>query len=250
MQVEDLAIALTFIFEHADELGVDTENYSMWGSSAGARMAAYIGTYGVAEFGGADLPKPSTVVMAYTGHADYSDDDPATFAVAENSDVDAVSSASVLAEDGESRGVIRVLAYDIQNVVEGDMFSIQTSVEYPGNINDLIDYAADEQEDNARPELTSHIDNLEDYDTIFVGYPNWWADLPMVMYSFFDEYDLSGKTIIPFCTHRGSRFSSTINTIQELEPDATVVTDGFTVSHEEAGNAASDIAEWLKGVDY
>lgn len=172
------------------------------------------------------------------------------FAVAENSDVDAISSASVLTEDGESRGVIRVLADDIQDVVGGDMFSIETSVQYPGFIDELIDYAADEQDDNVRPELTSHIDNLEDYDTIFVGYPNWWADLPMVMYSFFDEHDFSGKTIIPFCTHRGSRFSSTINTIQELEPDATVITDGFTVSHEEAGNAASDISAWLKELGY
>lgn len=172
------------------------------------------------------------------------------FAVAENSDVDAVSSASVLTKDGESRGVIRVLADDIQNVVGGDQFSIQTSVEYPGDKDDLIDYAAVELKEDVRPKLTSQIDNLEDYDTIFIGYPNWWADLPMVMYSFFDEYDLSGKTIIPFCTHRGSRFSGTINTIQELEPDATVITEGFTVSHEGAGNAASDISEWLKELGY
>lgn len=109
---------------------------------------------------------------------------------------------------------------------------------------------AAEQDENARPELLSHIENLEDYDTIFVGYPNWWADLPMVLYSFFDEYDFSGKTIIPFNVHNGSRFSGTIDTIQELEPEANVVTDGFTVSESVVAEAASDVADWLRGLGY
>lgn len=174
----------------------------------------------------------------------------AYFAVAENSDVDAVSSASVNVADGEARGLVRILAEDIQSVTGGDLFSIQTSTDYPGGIDNLIDYAAEEQDENVRPELTSHIENLDDYDTIFVGYPNWWYDMPMVMYSFFDEYDFSGKTIIPFNSHNGSRFSSTIQTIQELEPGATVITDGFTVNQSGVTNAAGDIEEWLKKLGY
>lgn len=178
----------------------------------------------------------------------------AYFAVAENSDVDAISSASVTEVNGEAKGLVRTVAEDIQAVTGGDLFSIQTSVEYPGDINDLIDYASEEQNDNTRPELTSHIENLDEYDTIFVGYPLWWYDLPQVMYSFFDEYDFSGKTIIPFDVHRGSRLSSTPETIQELEPNATVITDGFAVSHETAASSvtdvANDVAEWLHGLGY
>jgi flavodoxin len=175
----------------------------------------------------------------------------AYFAVAENSDVDSISSASVLKEDnGEANGLVRILAEDIQNVTDGDLFSIKTSVKYPGNIGDLIEYADKEQEDNVRPELTSLIENLDDYDVIFIGYPTWWYDMPMVMYSFFEEYDFSGKTIIPFNSHNGSRFSGTIETIQELEPNATVITDGFTVNQNGVSDAAGDVEEWLKGLDY
>lgn len=132
----------------------------------------------------------------------------------------------------------------------GDLFSIRTSVVYPADGGELIDYAAQEQEENARPELTTHIENLDGYDTIFIGYPNWWADLPMAVYSFFDEYDFSGKTIIPFNVHNGSRFSRTIQTIQELEPDATVLEDGFTVSEQTVAEAAEDVAAWLEGLGY
>lgn len=132
----------------------------------------------------------------------------------------------------------------------GILFSIRTSVVYPADGGELIDYAAQEQEENARPELTTHIENLDGYDTIFIGYPNWWADLPMAVYSFFDEYDFSGKTIIPFNVHNGSRFSRTIQTIQELEPDATVVEDGFTVSEQTVAEAAEDVAAWLEDLGY
>lgn len=178
----------------------------------------------------------------------------AYFAVAENSEVDAVSSASVTEVNGEAKGLVRTVAEDIQTITGGDLFSIETSVDYPGDINDLIDYASVEQDNDERPELTSHIENLDEYDTIFVGYPLWWYDLPQVMYSFFDEYDFSGKTIIPFDVHRGSRLSGTPDTIQELEPDAEVITDGFAVVHETAAESVADVAadveEWLHGLGY
>lgn len=82
---EDLAAGLSFLFENAEELGIGTENYSLWGGSAGARMAAYLGSYGAAAFGGADLPKPCAVIMQYTGHTDYGTEETPTFvAVGEN----------------------------------------------------------------------------------------------------------------------------------------------------------------------
>lgn len=174
----------------------------------------------------------------------------AYFTAAENSGVDAASSASYSNVNGKAKGRIRALADMIQAETGGELFSIQTSVVYPSDGGELINYADQEQSDNARPELTSHIENLDAYDTIFVGYPNWWYDMPQALYSFFDEYDFGGKTIIPFNSHNGSRFSDTIETIQELEPNANVITDGFTVNERDVPDAASDIAEWIDGLGY
>lgn len=174
----------------------------------------------------------------------------AYFAVAENSDVDAISSASVSDVNGQKKGRMTALAEMIQEKTGGELFSIKTSVKYPGDGGKLIEYAQEEQDQDARPELTSHIDNLDDYSVIFVGFPTWWYDLPQIMYSFFDEYDFSGKTIIPFNSHNGSQFSGTIETIQKLEPDATVVTDGFTVNERDVPEAKSDIDAWLEKLGY
>lgn len=174
----------------------------------------------------------------------------AYFTAAENSGVDAEASASYSEVDGEPKGRMQALAEMIQAETGGDLFSIQTEETYPADGGELIDYAAEEQDEDARPELSTHIENLDDYDTIFIGYPNWWADMPQPLYTFFDEYDLSGKTIIPFNSHNGSRFSGTIETIVELEPDAEVIEDGFTVNERDVPDAAGDIADWLEGVGY
>ncbi|MGM9537047.1 MAG: flavodoxin [Candidatus Onthomonas sp.] len=174
----------------------------------------------------------------------------AYFTAAENSNVDAVASASVVTIDGIAKGRVQAVAEMIQSETGGDLFSIQTLTEYPGDGRDLIDFAAEEQDADIRPELTTHIENLNDYDVVFVGYPNWWYDMPMALYSFFEEYDFSGKTIVPFNVHNGSRFSSTIETIQELEPDANVIADGFTVSERDVADAAGDVAQWLDDLGY
>lgn len=172
------------------------------------------------------------------------------FTAAENSDVDAVSSASVVTVNGQPLGRVQAVAQMIQNETQSDIFSIKTSVQYPGDGGKLIEYAQQEQNDNARPELTSHIENFDEYDSVFVGYPIWWYDLPQIMYSFFDAYDFSGKTIIPFCVHNGSQFTGTINTIKELEPNANVVVNGFAVSERNAGDAAGDVVDWLDEIGY
>lgn len=164
--------------------------------------------------------------------------------------MDAVASASYSTVNGQAVGRLRAIADMIQENVGGDLFSIRTSTVYPADGGELIEFAAQEQDENARPELTSHIENPEQYDVIFIGYPNWWADMPMAVYSFFDEYDFSGKTIIPFNVHNGSRFSRTIQTIQELEPDAEVIEDGFTINERDVPDAAADVASWLEGLGY
>ena len=174
----------------------------------------------------------------------------AYFTADENTEVDAITSASVTRVNGIQKGRVRAVADMIADETGGNLFSIQTSVQYPADGGALIDHAAQEQDDNVRPELTNHIENLEDYDIIFVGFPNWCYDMPMVLYSFFDGYDFSGKTIISFNVHNGSRFSSTIDTIQELESNATVITDGFTVSKRNAADTAGDVADWLDGLEF
>lgn len=174
----------------------------------------------------------------------------AYFTADENTEVDAVSSASVVTINGENKGRVRAVADMIQENTGGDLFSIQTSVEYPADGGELINYASDEQAADERPELTAHIENLDDYDVIFIGYPTWWYDMPQVLYSFFDEYDFSRKTLIPFNVHNGSRFSGTISTIQDLEPDATVIEDGFTVSEHNVADAAEDVSQWLEQLGY
>lgn len=200
-----------------------------------------------------------TVTLAACGRADNTANTQAQggskvliayFTAAENSGVDAVSSASYTMINETAVGRLRAVADMIQENTGGDLFSIQTAVVYPADGGDLIDYAAQEQDEDARPELTSHIENLDQYDTIFVGFPTWWYDMPQALYSFFDEYDFSGKTIIPFNVHNGSRFSGTISTIKELEPDASVVEDGFTVSERNVADAAGDVAEWLDGLGF
>mgnify|MGYP000601041459 FL=1 len=168
----------------------------------------------------------------------------AYFTVPETDGVDAVASASrVVTADG-LLGNTQFIATEIQKNLGGELFAIETEQEYPGTHDKLLDFAYNEKSDNARPKLATHIDNLDDYDYIFVGYPNWNADLPMPLYSFFEEYDFSGKTIIPFVTHGGSGFSGTINTIKKLEPDATVIESGLSISRNNVSKAQSDIKQW------
>ncbi|WP_122642101.1 flavodoxin [Luxibacter massiliensis] len=157
---------------------------------------------------------------------------------------------SVVVIDGEVLGNTQYVAYVIEENTGADIFRIEPETPYPTDHDTLVDLASDEQAEDARPAIKDQIENFEQYDTVFVGYPNWWGDMPMILYSFFDEYDFSGKTIIPFNTHGGSGFSGTISTIEELEPNATVNEDGFTVSRNNVQDAEPDILTWLSGLGY
>ncbi|MGN1398929.1 MAG: flavodoxin [Erysipelotrichaceae bacterium] len=172
------------------------------------------------------------------------------FAVGENSGVEVVASASYTTIENETSGRVAALANMIKEKTSGQLFSIKTAEVYPANGSELIDFAYDEQQSNARPQLVNHIDNYQNYDTIFIGYPIWWYDLPMALYSFLEEYDFSGKTIIPFSVHNGSRFSNTIATIKQLQPYAVVVENGFTVSEQNVATASDDIVKWLNDLGY
>lgn len=157
---------------------------------------------------------------------------------------------STVVIDGEVLGNTQYVAYVIQENTGADIFRIEPETPYPTDHETLVDLAATEQEENTRPAIKDQIADFAQYDTIFVGYPNWWGDMPMILYSFFDDYDFSGKTIIPFNTHGGSGFSNTIQTITELEPNATVNQTGFTVSRNDVQEAESDILDWLNTLGY
>lgn len=152
---------------------------------------------------------------------------------------------STVVINGEVLGNTQYVAYVIQENTGADIFRIEPETPYPTDHDTLVDLAAEEQDNAARPALKATIHNLDQYDAIFIGYPNWWGDMPMILYSFFDEYDFSGKTIVPFNTHGGSGFSNTISTIIELEPEASVHENGFTVSRNDVQESEQDIVSWL-----
>ena len=155
---------------------------------------------------------------------------------------------STVVIDGETLGNTQYMAYVIQETVGADIFRIEPEMPYPTDHDKLVDLAKEEQNDNARPKIKDMIENFDTYENIFVGYPNWWGDMPMILYSFFDEYDFSGKTIIPFNTHGGSGFSGTISTIKELEPNAEVL-DGKSISRNDIQDAEQEIVDWVNSLD-
>ena len=146
-------------------------------------------------------------------------------------------------------GNTEAVANFIHDAVGGDIVKLETETPYPSDYDELVDYAQEEQRENARPALSTHIDNIDEYDTIFLGYPNWWGDMPMPIYTFLDEYDLSGKTIAPFITHGGSGLSGTPQNIKEEEPNATV-TEGLAVSGSSSRNSQSTVNNWLSQIGF
>ncbi|KUO77107.1 MAG: hypothetical protein APF81_09985 [Desulfosporosinus sp. BRH_c37] len=159
--------------------------------------------------------------------------------------VDAIATASIVVKDTKALGNTQYMAQVIQQTAGGDLFSIKSVQQYPLDHKPLVDQAADEQKKNARPKLSTRVETMDDYDIIFLGYPNWWGDLPMPLYTFLEEYDLSGKTIIPFCPHGGNGFSRTVSTIAKMQPKATVSNDGFTVSRNDVADSEADVKAWL-----
>ena len=173
----------------------------------------------------------------------------AYFGVPETDGTDTVANASRVATQDGVVGNTQFIAQAIQQAVGGDLFAIETVQEYPGTHAPLLEFAYNELREDARPELAGQIENLDQYDVIFLGYPNWNADLPMPLYTFLESYDFAGKTIVPFVTHGGSGFSRTISTIQSLQPEATVLEDGFSVARSNMATSAQAAMDWASGLN-
>ena len=156
-------------------------------------------------------------------------------------------STSVLIAYFSWSGNTEQVAQIIQQETGGDLFEIAPATAYTDDYNELLDIAQQEQSDNARPELAGQVENWEQYDTIFVGYPNWWSDAPMLIYSFLESYDWEGKTLIPFCTSGGSGFGRSLDNLPASAPSATIL-EGFHVNGSSVDGAAEDVAAWLSGL--
>ena len=174
----------------------------------------------------------------------------AYFSVPENVDtdgIDANSGASIVVKNKDVLGNMQYMAMTIQEAIGGELFRIETKEKYPLEHETLVNQAKEEQNEEVRPELATHIENVEQYDIIFLGYPNWWGDMPQPLYTFLEEYDFSGKTIIPFNSHGGSGFSNTIEEIKKLQPNATVKDDGLSISRNDVADSEQEITDWAKG---
>ena len=145
-------------------------------------------------------------------------------------------------------GNTSIIAHIIAEQTGADLFEIKPETPYPTTYQGLLDVTRQEMDNNARPEIADTVDDMDAYDTIFIGYPIWWGDLPRILCSFLESYDLSGKTIVPFCTHGGSGLSRTESTIADIT--GGTMKDGLAIPGVTAQNdrdaARSKVAEWLK----
>ncbi len=141
---------------------------------------------------------------------------------------------------GNTRGV----AQEIQRQTGADIFEITLVHPYSTDYETVLMEAQEDQHNQARPEIAGHVSNMDEYDVILLGYPNWWASIPMPIASFLEEYDFAGKKIIPFCSHGGGRFGQSITAIAKLAPDADIG-EGLSVHYSGGSTLADDVEKWL-----
>ena len=133
----------------------------------------------------------------------------------------------------------------IREKTGADIIELNPVEPYSSNYNEVLDEAQEDMNNDERPELANHIENMEQYDTILLGYPNWWATIPMPVASFLEEYDFSGKTIIPFCSHGGGGFGQSITDISKLAPNSKIG-EGLSIHYSGGSSLESDIDNWLE----
>lgn len=150
---------------------------------------------------------------------------------------DAVSHAT------PSIGNTEFAAMEIQSQVGGDLFAIKTVKNYPVSHSECSAIAEEEMRSDARPELSTHIDNMDEYDTVYIGYPIWWYIEPMAIRTFLEEYDFSGKTVVPFCTTLGAGIAESEENIASLVEESTVL-EGVTLRTGQQ-DLSEDITNWL-----
>ena len=156
---------------------------------------------------------------------------------------------STVVIDGKVLGNVQYAAQVIQSNTASDIFRIEPLTPYTTNHKELVALARTEQRRKVRPELKSDID-LSEYNVIFLGYPIWWTDLPMVVYTFLEAHDMSGKTIIPFIVHGGSGAAGTPGKIARVQPNAKVFTNALSIYRDNMQDSKPVIVRWLEGLNY
>ena len=147
-------------------------------------------------------------------------------------------------------GHTKQIADEIHKQVGGDMFEITPKTPYTKDIDKLSGIALNEQEKNARPALSTHVKNMEQYDIVFVGYPCWWSNMPMPVFTFLEEYSFAGKTLIPFTSYGESVFGDSIDSIKKIAPNATIK-KGLAIQEHKMNDLPTKVSTWLKelGID-
>lgn len=136
------------------------------------------------------------------------------------------------------------MAKKIQELTGSELFEIDTVNPYPEYYTETTEVAKVEKRQNARPELTEVVDNMDAYDVIYLGYPNWWGTFPMAVFTFLESYDFSGKTIVPYCTHEGSGLGNSERDIKKLCPDAKVL-PGLAIRGGSVKSADNSLKSWI-----
>jgi len=149
-------------------------------------------------------------------------------------------------------GNTAIMASYMKEYLNADSFEIVPVKKYPDSYDECLKVATKEKEEDARPAIESKLDDISKYDTIFIGYPIWWGEIPQIVYTFMEEYDLSGKNIIPFNTHEGSGDAGTYNTIKNKLSKSNVNTNGLALQGKVArtDEGKEETINWLKELGY
>lgn len=182
--------------------------------------------------------KQSRILIAYFTWAENS-------VKKENAGADAMTSASVLMP-----GNIGEMAAWIQEKTGGDLFSIQAENPYSADYDECLNRAADEKAKKARPKLKSNVDNIAEYDTVFIGFPNWLYTAPMAVFSFLEENNLAGKKVVLFCSHGTGGVASGVKDITAALPNSDIETNVLGIYRDEADSSRDRVLKWLAEIGY
>lgn len=162
---------------------------------------------------------------------------------------DADSESAVLIAYFSWSGNTRQLAEVIQEQIGGDLFEIIPETPYTDDINELSGIALQEQRDNIRPEISGVVEDMSQYEIVFIGFPNWWNNMPMPVFTFLEEYDFSGKTVIPFTTYGNGVWGKSVDSIRDTLANATIL-DGLAIQEHKLQDASTEVSEWLQGLGF
>ena len=163
-------------------------------------------------------------------------------------EVDVSGGQRILVSYFSRSGNTEKVAQEIEKQTGGTLFEIIPEEPYPDDYDETVERFRREREEDARPEVAGTVEDMDSYDIIFVGFPIWGGDIPYVVRTFLEQYDLDGKTVVPFCTHGGSRFGSSLGTLEGLCPDSEIL-EGYEVSGSLSGNVAEDVSDWLREIE-